>query len=130
MRKFLALDKKSQIDLREKYPDLDKLYAVEDTDAYTYMAVSVFDHWLVAEDSIKYLSDVSDGEQQSRDAKFVKFAKKLIDNTEVLNFTFKGRWSSAKPQFRKFTSEEAKEAYEKSGVKVVNSIEELLKLNL
>ena len=111
MRKFLALDKQSQIDLREKYPDLDKLYAVEDTDEYTYMAVSVFDRWLGAEDSIKYLSDVSEEEQQSRDVKFVKFAKKLIENTEVLNFTFKGRWSSAKPQFRKFTSNSAKEAY-------------------
>lgn len=111
MRKFLALDKQSQIDLREKYPDLDKLYAVEDTDEYTYMAVSVFDRWLGTEDSIKYLSDVSQEEQHSRDLKFVKFAKKLIENTEVLNFTFKGRWSSAKPQFRKFTSDAAKEAY-------------------
>ncbi|WP_298445763.1 hypothetical protein [uncultured Ferrimonas sp.] len=63
MRKFLALDKQSQIDLREKYPDLDKLYAVEDTDEYTYMAVSVFERWLGAEDSIKYLSDVSEEEQ-------------------------------------------------------------------
>jgi len=111
MRKFLALDKQSQIELREKYPDLGKLYAVDDTDEYTYMAVSVFDRWLGAEDSIKYLSDVSEEEQLSRDLKFVKFAKKLIENTEVLNFTFKGRWSSAKPQFRKFTSDAAKEAY-------------------
>lgn len=111
MRKFLALDKKDQINLREKFPDLDKLYAVEETDAYTYMAVSVFDRWLGAEDSIKYLSDVSEEEQQSRDSKFVKFAKKLIENTEVLNFAFKGRWSSEKPQFRKFTSDIAKESY-------------------
>jgi hypothetical protein len=64
MRKFLALDKKSQIDLREKYPDLDKLYAAEEADAYTFMAVSVFDHWLGAEDSVKFLSDVSEEEQK------------------------------------------------------------------
>lgn len=111
MRKFLALDKQSQIDLREKYPDLDKLYAMEDTDAYTYMAVSVFDHWLGAEDAVKLLSDVSEEEQKSRDSKFVKFAKKLIENTDVLNFTFKGCWNSAKTQFRKFTSNTAKEDY-------------------
>ncbi|MDO6540404.1 hypothetical protein Q4524_17600 [Alteromonas stellipolaris] len=111
MRKFLALDKQSQLNLRKKFPDLDKLVAVEQTDAYTYMAISVFDRWLGEEDSIKYLSDVSVEEQNSRDSKFVKFAKKLIDNTEVLNFTFKGRWISATPQFRKFTSNTAKEKY-------------------
>ncbi|KPW02433.1 hypothetical protein AN390_01812 [Pseudoalteromonas sp. P1-11] len=38
MRKFLALDKQSQLNLRKKFPDLDKLVAVEQTDAYTYMA--------------------------------------------------------------------------------------------
>ena len=36
MRKFLALDKKGQTDLRDKFPDLDKLCAVEETHAYTY----------------------------------------------------------------------------------------------
>ena len=84
---------------------------MEETNEYTYMAISVFDRWLDEQDSIKYLSDVSDEEQKSRDSKFIKFAKKLIDNTEVLNFTFKGRWSSAKPQFRAFTSKTAKERY-------------------
>ncbi|MDP5460936.1 hypothetical protein [Alishewanella sp. SMS8] len=111
MRKFLALDKKTQIDLRKRFPDLDKLLAVEDTNAYTYMAVSVFDRWLGEVDSIKYLSDVSKEEQQIRDSKFIKFAGKLINNTEVLNFTFKGRWGNALPQFRKFTSSTAKENY-------------------
>ena len=111
MRKFLALGKKDQINLRRKFPDLDKFNSVEETDSYTYMAVSVFQRWLGEEDSVKYLSNVSKEEQQGRDSKFNKFAKKLIDNTEVLNFAFKGRWSSAVPQFRKFTSDTAKENY-------------------
>jgi len=111
MRKFQVLDKKDQISLREKFPDLAKLCAVEETEAYTYMAVSVFDRWLGQEDSIKHLSDVSKEEQQKRDSKFNKFAKKLINNTEIMNFTFKGRWGSEMPQFRKFTSDTAKEKY-------------------
>jgi hypothetical protein len=60
---------------------------------------------------MKYLSDVSIDEQQTRDAKFTQFAKKLIENTEVINFTFKGRWANALPQFRLFTSHQAKERY-------------------
>jgi hypothetical protein len=111
MRKFLAFDKKNQLRFREQFPDLDKLVAVEETDAYTYMAISVFDRWLGPEDSMKYLSDVSIDEQQTRDAKFTQFAKKLIENTEVINFTFKGRWANARPQFRLFTSHQSKERY-------------------
>lgn len=111
MRKFLACDKKNQLRFRAQFPDLDKLVAVEETEAYTYMAISVFDRWLGPEDSIKYLSDVSVDGQQASDAKFNQFAKKLIESTEVINFTFKGRWANARPQFRLFTSYQAKEDY-------------------
>jgi len=111
MRKFLALENQAQKALRDKFPELDKLIAVEETDSYTYMTISVFDRWLGSEDSDKYLSDVSEKEQDERDSKFIAFSKKLIDNTEVLNFTFKGRWSNALPQFRKFTSHAAKKSY-------------------
>ena len=111
MRKFLALGKNEQLQYREKFPDLDKLVAVEETDAYTYMAVSVFDHWLGPDDSVKYLSNISAEEQHERDKKFIQFSKKIIENTDVINFTLKGRWSNSQPQIRKFTSNQAKESY-------------------
>ena len=111
MRRFSVLNKNAQMELRNKFPDLDKLVAVEDTSEYTYLAVSVFDRWLGHEDSIKLLSDVSAEEQRTRDSKFIKFAEKLVSNTEVLNFTFKGRWNKALPSFRKFTSHKAKVDY-------------------
>jgi len=111
MRRFSVVNKNTQIKLRDKFPDLDTLVAVDDTSEYTYMAVSVFDRWLGHEDSLTLLSDVSPEEQQTRDSKFIKFAEKLVSNTEVLNFTFKGRWNKSVPSFRKFTSNKAKIDY-------------------
>lgn len=99
------------MELRDSFPDLDKLVAFEDTSKYTYLAVSVFDRWLGHEDSLKLLSDVSEDEQQIRDSRFIKFAEKLIHNTEILNFTFKGRRIKALPSFRQFTSHNAKVNY-------------------
>ena len=87
MRRFSVLDKNAQMELREKFPDLDKLVAVEDTSEYTYMAVSVFDRWLGHDDALKILSDVSEEEQRERDSKFIKFAENLVSNTEILNFS-------------------------------------------
>jgi hypothetical protein len=89
--------------------------AVEETDSYTYMAVSVFNRWLGPEDSIKLLQNVSKKEQCERDSKFNLLSKVIIENTEVINFVYKGRWSKARLQFRKFLSEEAKKNYLKVG---------------
>ena len=111
MRRFSVLNKKAQMELREKFPDLDKLVAVEDTSEYTYLAVSVFDRWLGHDDALKLLTDVSEEEQRTRDSKFIKFAEKLVSNTEILNFTFKGRWHKALPLFRSFASHTAKVNY-------------------
>ena len=71
MRRFSVLDKNTQMELREKFPDLDKLVAVEDTSEYTYLAVSVFYRWLGHYDALKLLTDVSEEEQRTRDSKFI-----------------------------------------------------------
>ncbi|TGE76662.1 hypothetical protein C7Y70_19060 [Pseudoalteromonas sp. KS88] len=111
MRKFRVLDKQTQLILCAQFPHLDKLAAIEETDTYSYLAVSVFDHWLGEEGAVKYLSNVTADEQKLRDSKFIKFSQKLIENTEILNFTFRGKHSKAFPIFRKFTSNDAKEKY-------------------
>ena len=111
MRRFSVLNKKAQMELQERFPDLDNLVTVEYTSEYTYLAVSVFDRWLGHYDALKFLTDVSEEEQRTRDSKFIKFAEKLISNTEILNFTFKGRWHKAWPLFRTFTSHTAKVNY-------------------
>ena len=111
MRRFQNFDKRKQHYFNEMFPDIEKVVAVEETDAYTYMAISVFDHWLGEEDSIKFLSDISKKEQENRDHKFYLFSKKLLENTEVINFTFKGRRVKSRPVFREFSSKEIKEQY-------------------
>jgi hypothetical protein len=103
------------------FPELDKVVAVEDTDKYRFMAVSVFDHWLSEEESNQLLSDVSEEEQMLRDQKFDLFSNKIIQSTEVINFTFKGRWTKSRPVFRKFTSESSKKDYMKSASNFVGS---------
>lgn len=121
MRKFQNLGKMEQISLLDMYPELDKVVAVEDTDKYQYMAISVFDHWLKEDEAFDLLSDVPEDEQLQRDRKFDLFSEKIIENTEVVNFTFKGRWSKARPVFRKFTSNVCKINYMKSASNYVSS---------
>lgn len=111
MRKLQNLPKNEQTELSIIFPDLEKLISVEETQSYKYIAISVFDHWLGKEDSIEYLSNVSLKQQQKRDEKFNAFSSKIMENTEVINFTMRGRASKAQPLFRSFLSDEAKREY-------------------
>jgi len=111
MRKLQNLSKNEQSELSTLFPDMEKLISVEETESYTYIAISVFDHWLGKEDSTEHLSNVSPKQQQKRDDKFNAFSNKIIENTEVVNFTMRGRPSSAHPLFRRFLSELAKREY-------------------
>lgn len=121
MRNFKNFDDNKQHFYSDRFPDLEKLLNSEETDAYCYIAISVFDHWLNNEDATKLLSTVPEEEQKQRDLKFERFARKLIGNTEIINFTFKGRWPKSRLVFRSFTSEKAKENYMLSSPKNGNS---------
>lgn len=111
MRNFINLSNKRQIELSEQFPDLLKLSCVEETPEYAYLAVSVFDHWLGREDSVRFLDDVPRAEQARRNSLLYSFSKKLAQNTEIINFKFRGKWNRSYPLFRGFTSTEAMEKY-------------------
>ena len=111
MRNFINLSDEKQIELSKQFPDLLKLSCVEETPKYTYLAVSIFDHWLGREDSIKFLNDVPKDEQTRRNNLLYSFSKKLTQNTEVVNFKFRGKWKRSYPLFRGFTSVKAIEKY-------------------
>jgi len=121
MRRLQNFKKEQQILFINMFPELDKVVAIEETDKYRFMAISVFDHWLSEEESIQLLSGVSEEEQMLRDQKFDSFSKKIIESTEVINFTFKGRWAKSRPVFRKFTSEGSKQNYMKSASNFVSN---------
>jgi len=105
VRKFLNLSKNRQVELNTKFPDLFKLYCVDETPHYNKVAISVFDHWLTREE---FQEDYPDQEEKLRRDKLLhNFAKVMSQNTEVLNFKFKGKWERCLPSFRKFNSQEA-----------------------
>lgn len=120
-RRFRNLSMVDQIRLNTTFPDIENIMCGEETENYSYMAVSVFDHWLGEEDANLYLSDVSQEEQAERNAKFTLFSSKLISNTPLLNFVLKGRGRKTYPKFREFTSESAKYQYMASSPDYVGS---------
>lgn len=109
MRNFINLRKNRQIELREQFPDLYSLFCVEGSDEYRKIAISVFDHWQGAEE---YQNDYPDKEEKlRRDNSLHSFLRVMSNETEVLNFKFRGKWGKCYPLFRQFTSKEAMHSY-------------------
>jgi hypothetical protein len=111
MKKFENLPKHEQTKFKVKFINLDKVCAVEDTPTYTYLAVSVFDHWLTRDEFYSYLGNVSDEEQKLRSAALYSFSKKVINGTRAVNFKWAGFKNKQEPKFRRFTSEKSKLEY-------------------
>ena len=109
MRKFINLSKSRQVELNAKFPDLFKIYCVDDTPHYKKVAITVFDHWLTREE---FQNDYPDQKEKlRRDKSLHDFSKVMSESTEILNFKFKGKWERCYPCFRKFSSQEAMEHY-------------------
>ena len=109
MRKFINVSRNRQVELKAKFPDLLKLYSVEDSPHYKQVAVSVFDQGLTREE---FENDAPDkAEQMRRDKSLHDFIKIMSQETEILNFKFKGKWERCHPSFRKFSSQNAMDNY-------------------
>lgn len=118
MRRFRNLSKSRQKELSIQFPDLYKLVCFEETPHYSYLAVSVFDHWLTREEGSALLENVSEIEQEKRNSALYSFSRMIASETEVLNFKFSGKWRSCSPLFRSFSSEQAKLEYLKPAISV------------
>ncbi|MFC3152324.1 hypothetical protein ACFOEK_14920 [Litoribrevibacter euphylliae] len=105
MRKFRNLPRPKQTEINRIFPDLQE--AIERHEGYTYIGITVFDHWLSRDEANQLLENVPEDEQKRRNQLLYNFSKKLLSEAEVLNFKFIGKWTKAKPLFRKFTSQEA-----------------------
>jgi len=110
MRKFQNVSRYRQSKLEAQFPDILKLVQVEPSVNYTYVAVSIFDHWLSREESMEYLSNLSHEEIERRGQVFDCFNQLLINNTEILTFRFKGI-SKSRPQFKNFSSQKVLSDY-------------------
>jgi len=105
MRKFINLSKDRQKELTSKFPELYKIYCVEESSHYTKVAISVFDHWLTREE---FQNDSpSKDEHFKRNRALHSFGKLMATQTEVFDFKFKGKWERCYPCFRKFSSKKA-----------------------
>lgn len=110
MRKFLNVSKQRQKILENQFPNLIDLAQVNETKEYTYLAVSIFDHWLTREESMELLGDLDANEIERRASIFDKFNQLLSEQTEVLTFRFRGI-NGDKPKFKSFVSQEAQSSY-------------------
>ncbi len=106
MNKFINVCRARQENLRNLFPDLAKLEAVDETPLYQYLAVSVFNHWLSCDEAEDLLSTVTEEEQKRRNRLFELFNDKIIQSTEVLHFVRRGNRRNFY-KFRDFTSSQA-----------------------
>lgn len=119
MRTFKNVDKQRQIALTKQFPDL--LEVVEgDAEGYTYLAVSVYDRWLGPEDSMRLIDHATVEEKQERNALLRAFSHRVLSETEVVDFRFKGKWQRPYVKFRGFTSEDVKKKHFEPAVACVN----------
>ncbi|MBU77784.1 MAG: hypothetical protein CMK63_12415 [Pseudoalteromonadaceae bacterium] len=110
MRRFLNVSKQRQKELEAQFPNLIDLVQVNETTEYTYLAVSIFDHWLTREESMDLLADLDRNEIERRTSIFDEFNQLLLEKTEVLTFRFRGM-NGDKPKFKSFVSKQAQSSY-------------------
>ncbi|MCO7251995.1 hypothetical protein NH454_19410 [Pseudoalteromonas sp. Ps84H-4] len=104
------MSKQRQKELEAQFPNLIDLVQVNETTEYTYLAVSIFDHWLTREESMDLLADLDRNEIERRTSIFDEFNQLLLEKTEVLTFRFRGM-NGDKPKFKSFVSKQAQSSY-------------------
>ncbi|WOC28184.1 hypothetical protein LY624_20125 [Pseudoalteromonas sp. N1230-9] len=110
MRKFLNVSKQRQKTLEKQFPKLIDLAQVNETKEYTYLAVSIFDHWLDRDEAMELLGDLDANEIVRRASIFESFNHLLSEQTEILTFRFRGL-KGDKPRFKSFLSDHAQSMY-------------------
>jgi len=106
MRRFQNISKTLNKELTEKFPNIDSATysAAHKVEGFTYLAVSVFKQWL-GKDDYHLLENVSDEEDRKRTSKFNPLIEKLIENTKVYTYRFKGK-NADRVAFKEFKSRE------------------------
>ncbi len=78
MQHFKIVDESLEKELLSIFQNIDKVLDMEETETYTQISISVFNHWLSEEEAFEQLNQVPAKEQQKRDAKHFIFSKLLI----------------------------------------------------
>lgn len=109
MRRLLNIPSKRQRELASHFGWLRAVHENSDAKAQI-LSVSIFDRWLSREEANALLESVSPHEQQRRDSLHAAFCARIVEETEVLSFTFR-RMKQDRLVFRRFTSSSALSGY-------------------
>ena len=110
MSKFKNTHIRRQKELRAQYPDLKMLEEVKETSSYSFVAVSLFDHWLSELEASQLLGNLISDELVRRNSLFTNLNRIIIEQTEVLNFVRRGNYRNYY-NFRHFSSDEVRNIY-------------------
>lgn len=109
-RHFLSLPREQQRLLQAQFPELLELAEEGAAKGFYQLAVSVFDHWLSAEEAIAEIDEVSLGSQQGNNAKLAAFARHLASRNQCYLVKFKGRYRK-QVVFKEFVSQEKRDRW-------------------
>lgn len=88
MQHYKIVDKSLEKELLTAFQNIDKILDMEETETYTQVSISIFNHWLSKEEAYEQLNQVSSKEQQKRDAKHFIFSKLLIEKMKVFGYIY------------------------------------------
>ena len=82
MRRFQRLSQTEDDNLNKLFPDLDKLYGIEDTNHYNHLAISVFDHILNEDEARDHIDGVTSEQETLNDRNLHEFCCSLALKNE------------------------------------------------
>lgn len=104
-RHFVSLPRQQQRLLQAQFPELLELAEVGGAKGFHQLDVSVFDHWLSADEAIAEMDEVSLASEQANNEKLATFARLLASRNQCYLVKFKGRYHK-RPVFKEFLSDE------------------------
>ncbi|MEH6472815.1 MAG: hypothetical protein V7752_16365 [Halopseudomonas sp.] len=109
-RKFVSLSKLDQKRLANDFGELRQWVDSGELESYGQLSISVFDHWLSANEARAELGGISENRQRSHNKKLHSFVSELTSQTECYLVKFTGR-RRENMTFRKFTSATARNQF-------------------
>lgn len=118
MRQFINLPKRENHALSNTFNHLLKWDEECNVSDCSWVAVTVFDHWLYESDSVHLAEQASNNEKANWDAKINKLLCSLVKNDNPLKFKYKGRHPKKKLQFSRLTDNGKTEHWVKQQFKI------------
>ena len=110
MRNLINLGKQKQVELKQQFPSIRKLFNISEQSDYSHLAISVFDHTLTPEEVKLEINDNGSSYNLKYDKKLYYFCVALSESTTVNPVKLIGRYKT-KVLFRSFTASKNAKKY-------------------